>query len=310
MEMILAVPLLIIGFVILLKGADWFVDSAATIAGALGVSKFVIGFTLVAFGTSLPEMAVSVVASFAGKSAIAAGNVVGSNIANIGLVMGAAALFFTIKIKKSDFKNGAIMFLVSVLCFLLMWGGVGRVEGFVLVACLAVYIKYLISKEKSTKHHHSKKQLGHSIMFTVIGLLGVIIGSKLLVNSAITIAEFFGLSEIVIGMTIVALGTSLPELVTSLVAAKKGMQEIAIGNIIGSNMFNISAVLGLSALVKPIAAIPRLFRVDMPIMLVITAVMLTFLWKSKKITYWQGGLLVAMYVGFILSQFGVWALIF
>ncbi len=301
--MILAILLLVVGFAALLKGADWFVESSANIARALGVSKFVIGFTLVAFGTSLPEMAVSVVASFVKASEIAVGNVVGSNIANIALVLGAAALLFTVKIKKSDFKHGMIMFLVSVLCFVLVWGGISRIEGFILFACLVVYISRLFSKEKNNKKEKPKEGLGKSIIFCMLGLAGVIIGSHLLVGSAKTIAEFFMIPQIVIGMTIVALGTSLPELVTSLVAAKKGMQEIAIGNIIGSNMFNISAVLGLSALVRPIKAIPRLLSFDMPIMLGVTALMLIMLWKGKKIRRWQGAILIASYIGFVAAAF-------
>jgi len=303
MNFIITVLMLAAGFAILLKGADWFVESSANIARTLGVSKFVIGFTLVAFGTSLPEMAVSVMASFAKASEIAVGNVIGSNIANIALVLGAAALLYTITIKKEDFKHGFIMFLISALCFGLIWGGISRIEGFILFACLIIYMKHLFSTDKSEKKEKPKKGAVHSVLFCIIGLIGVILGSKLLVSSAVSIAEFFGISQIVIGMTIVALGTSLPELVTSIVAAHKKMQEIAVGNIIGSNMFNISAVLGISAIVRPIKAIPRLFAFDMPIMLGVTALMLVLLWKRKKIKRWQGGILLAIYAGFIVLQF-------
>ncbi len=303
MSMMITVLLLLVGFTLLLKGADWFVESSAKIASTLGISKFVIGFTLVAFGTSLPEMAVSVVASFLKASEIAAGNVVGSNIANIALVLGVTGLLFTVKIKREDFKHGLIMFLVSILCFGLMWGGINRFEGLILFACLIVYLKHLLSKDKRDVKNITKEPIHRSIIFCIIGLVGVIIGSTLLVRSATTIAEFLGISQIVIGMTIVAIGTSLPELVTSIVAAKKGMQEIAIGNIIGSNMFNISAVLGLSAIVRPIKAIPRLFIFDMPIMLGVTALMLVFLWHRKKIHMWQGAILLTGYIAFIIAAF-------
>ncbi|MFH1450729.1 MAG: calcium/sodium antiporter [archaeon] len=303
MSIIITILLLLAGFAILLKGADWFVESSASIAATLGVSKFVIGFTLVAFGTSLPEMAVSVVASFLKASEIAAGNVVGSNIANIGMVLGIAALIFTIKIHKTDFKHGLIMFLVSVLCFGLIWNGLNRIEGAILFLCLVVYVRYLLKNDKKGKAEAQKDSIARSILFCIIGLAGVILGSHLLVNSSISIAELLGIPQIVIGMTIVALGTSLPELVTSLVAAKKGMQEIAIGNIIGSNMFNISAVLGLSAIVRPITAIPRLFFFDMPVMLGITALMLLFLRQKKEIHRWQGAVFVALYSAFVVAAF-------
>ncbi len=251
------IALLAIGFLMLVKGADWFVDGSAGIAKKMGIPQLVIGLTIVAMGTSAPEAAVSINASLKGNSGIAIGNVVGSNILNILIILGISALLSTIAIQQSTlrYEMPYMIFVTIILIALGMTGEyVTRAEGVILWVLFLVYLAYLFRLAKQGAEEDDTED--RSIIKLLINMIGggviVVWGSDITVDSATQIAQMIGLSERFIGLTIVALGTSLPELVTSVVAAKKGNADIAIGNIVGSNIFNILFVIGTAAVIAPV----------------------------------------------------------
>ena len=249
--------LLAIGFLMLVKGADWFVDGSAGIAKKLGIPQLVIGLTIVAMGTSAPEAAVSINASLKANSGIAIGNVVGSNILNILIILGISALLSTIAIQKSTmrYEMPYMIFVTIILIVLGMTGSyVTRMEGVILWILFLAYLAYLFYLAKSGIEEESVEDRStlKLLLYMIGGGVIVVWGSDITVDSATAIAQMIGLSERFIGLTIVALGTSLPELVTSVVAAKKGNADIAIGNIVGSNIFNILFVIGTAALISPV----------------------------------------------------------
>lgn len=258
---------LLIGFVFLIKGADLFVDGTSSIAGLLKVPTIIIGLTIVAFGTSAPEMAVSVSAAIKGSNDIVISNVLGSNLFNLLVVSGACAAIKALPvsrdIKRRDFPFSIIVAAVLLLFCLnnLFLGSdtfvIGRTEGIILFAGLLIYLGYLIfatMKGKATQEAEEVKTLSplKSIIFTLLGITGIIVGGDMTVDAANDIALSLGMSDTIIGLTVLAVGTSLPELVTSLVATRKGENDLAIGNVIGSNIFNIMGVLGLSATISPV----------------------------------------------------------
>lgn len=250
--------LLVVGFAMLVKGADWFVEGAAGIASKFGIPQLVVGLTIVAMGTSAPEAAVSITAALKGNAGIAVGNVVGSNILNIFIILGLTGLITSVAVQKSTLFI-EIPYMLVVTGVLLVMGMLGNsvnlVEGIIFWAMFIVYLGYLFvlaKKGKSDEEEKEERPLWKLLLFALIGGVVVVLGSNVAVDSATAIAQIIGLSEKFIGLTIVALGTSLPELVTSVTAARKGNADIAIGNIVGSNIFNILFVLGTSALIIPI----------------------------------------------------------
>lgn len=249
--------LLVIGFTMLVKGADWFVDGSAGIAKKLGIPQLVIGLTIVAMGTSAPEAAVSINASIKGNSGIAIGNVVGSNILNILIILGISAVLATMAIQKSTLKY-EIPYMIFVTVVLIVLGisdeYVTRMEGVILWVLFLVYLAYLFKLAKQGADEDSiENRPGWKLCISmIVGGAIVVWGSDITVDSATAIAQMIGLSERFIGLTIVALGTSLPELVTSVVAARKGNADIAIGNIVGSNIFNILFVIGTASIIAPV----------------------------------------------------------
>ena len=251
------IVILFIGFILLMKGADFFVDGACAIAKRFGISEMVIGLTIVAMGTSLPEAAVSLAAAWKGNADISVGNVVGSNILNILIILGITSVITELMIQKNTirYEMPFLILITAVLLFMGMDGEIAFYEGIILWILFLVYLGYLfkISKAETTDQIEIVNKQGmsvlKSIVFTLIGLALIIVGSDLAVDAASAIARIIGLSERFIGLTIVALGTSLPELVTSVTAARKGSVDIAIGNIVGSNIFNILFVLGTTALI-------------------------------------------------------------
>lgn len=256
MELLLAIIYISIGFLFLVKGADLFVDNASGIASKLGISSLIIGLTIVAFGTSLPELAVSVTAALDGSNEIAVGNVVGSNIFNLLVVAGLSACIYPLVVNQQIMKRDwPLSTLAAVILFVFLLDlNISRIEALLLLACFAVLLFVQI---KNTKKEEEKKQsetrsFGKLLIFLVLGIVGIVVGGQLAVEGAVNLATLLGLSETLIGLTIVAIGTSLPELVTSLVAASKNENEIAMGNVIGSNLFNIFFILGTSALLNPI----------------------------------------------------------
>ena len=317
MEFLFSVILLIIGFALLIKGSHFFVESAAYIARHFGVSELIIGLTLVSIGTSLPELGASVYASYNGRGGIAVGNVVGSNIANIALVLGAVLLLKQITVKKKMLnRDGLVMMGVSLLfiMFVITGGRVDRWEGLVLMVLFSIYILYLYRQNKAEKLtcettdvcdivEPKKSSLGKEMAFLVIGCVGIIIGAKLLVDSAVDIARTLNISETVIGSTLIAFGTSVPELAVSLTAILRKHSDISIGNILGSNIFNILLVIGAASIVNPLAVDNILINTNIPIMVIVVAMLLIFMAIGNKLKRWQGGFFVAIYVAFLVLNF-------
>ncbi len=311
----------LVGFVLLYFGAEWLVKGSSSLARSLGVTPIVIGLTVVAFGTSAPELVVSLISSIKGKSMIAVGNVVGSNICNIALVLGLAALFQPITADKSVVKRDIpIMLAISVYLLVLSLNSrLGRIEGVTLFAGIILYtfFNYYIAMRESKKAAGEKTMLiapeveeieyvtsrPKQIVLIVVGIIGVVGGAQIVVESAVKIMQILGVSEKFIGLTIVAFGTSLPELATSVVAALRKEMDISIGNLVGSNVFNIMSVLGAASLVRPIP-IPGGF-VESGLIIDYFVMMLTsFLpWLMMRKTYTvtrQGGFILLMcYVGYI-----------
>ncbi|MCI7275815.1 MAG: calcium/sodium antiporter [Cuneatibacter sp.] len=258
MQIVLSVLMLVVGFVLLVKGADWFVDGAAALAGKLGIPQLVIGLTIVAMGTSLPEAAVSITSALHGSTGITVGNVVGSNIMNILVILGTSAVITNVRIQKSTLKYELPFMLLITVAFLVMGmlgGEFTRLDGVILLGFMIVYLIYLLNlAKKGTEEEEEFKDMPiwKCVVGIVLGAVMIVGGSNLVVDGASDIASAMGISDRIIGLTIVAFGTSLPELVTSVSAAKKGNAGIAIGNIVGSNIFNILFVLGATALICPV----------------------------------------------------------
>lgn len=308
--MIIDLFFLLAGLLILAEGSRFFIGSSSYFARHFRVSEFIIGLTLVSVGTSLPEFGASVYASAYGSSAIAVGNIVGSNIANIALVLGISIIICPLKTSETMLKrDGLIMLGVSLLFVGLAFGGVSRLDGLVLMACFILYICLLYVQRRVGEHKPSVirapedntvlKEAG-KLLF---GAAGVFIGAKLLVDSAIAIAAALGVSQSVIGVTLVAFGTSAPELAVCITALRRKCDDMAIGNIIGSNIFNILWVGGVASLVSPLVVDETMFNLGMPVMIFIAALLLVFMRTGWKLEKWEGAVLVALYVGFIFSNF-------
>lgn len=259
MELFLNIILLIVGFVMLIKGADWFVEGVAGIAEKFGIPQLVIGLTIVAMGTSAPEAAVSITSALKGNAGITIGNVVGSNILNVLIILGLTAVITNVAIQKSTIRYELPFMLVITLVMIglgMTGGNINLVEGIIMWVLFLVYMAYLFVMAKKGKQENEgpaeDRPIWKLLLMGVIGAALVVVGADFTVDGATVIAKTFGMSDRLIGLTIVALGTSLPELVTSVTAAKKGKADIAIGNIVGSNIFNILFVVGTTALVTPV----------------------------------------------------------
>ena len=315
MEIFFSIILFVAGLAILIKGSDFFVGSSAFVARHFGVSKLIIGLTLVSMGTSLPELGASVYASYAGEGEIAVGNVVGSNIANIAIVLGACILLRQIRIKKKMIRRDGLIMLGATLLFIfLVIGGINRWEGLVLMIIFAIYILLLYKHNKtdiedenlcelSDRFCPRESSLKVETIKLIAGCIGIFLGSKLLVDSAVDIAQTFGISQSVIGSTLIAFGTSVPELAVSMTAILKRLEDISIGNIIGSNIFNILWVIGVAALVADLAVDEILLYMNIPIMLIVSALLLIFMAVRGKLERWQGIIFVAIYVVFIFLNY-------
>ena len=309
--MILALIRLVIGFALLVKCADLFVDGASSLAKKLNIPAFVIGLTIVAFGTSAPELAVSITAAMKGSNDIAIGNVVGSNIFNTLVVLGASAAITPIAVDKGMIKRDyPLSIFAAVLLGVLAMDTVlfkasemslGRLDGIILLIAFAGFmvmtVKAGLEGREEEEEDSEVMPLMKSLLVIVIGLVGIVVGGDLSVEGAKDIARFFGLSEAIIGLTIVALGTSLPELVTSIVAAKKGESDIAVGNVIGSNVFNVFLILGVSSTILPMnVSGTYLYDIGM----LIGVMVLTYLpiAKTKKVSRVMGIVMVLVYAAY------------
>ena len=304
MQIILQLGLLALGFVMLVKGSDWFVDGAAGIAAKFRIPQIIIGLTIVAMGTSAPEAAVSITAASGGSADITVGNIVGSNILNVLVILGLASVIVPIAVGKSTRKVDApFMIAISAVFLLLGWdGAITRVDGLILIAFFAAYIGYMIWEALHSNEEGDEIKdmpIWKLILSTVVGMALIILGADFAVDAATALARIFGMSERFIGLTIVALGTSLPEMFTSVTAARKGNADIAIGNIVGSNIFNILFVVGLSSMIIDVPFAPN-FRIDMAV--AVAAAL--FLWvaslKSGKLARWAGVTMLLGYVGYFV----------
>ena len=309
--MILNIILLIFGFIILIKGADLFVDGASGIALNLKVSKMLIALTIVAFGTSAPEFAVSIKSILSGNGDIVLGNVIGSNILNIVLILGVSALFHSLTVKNNTVKKELpITMLITTLFAVLLSDHIfdknlvntfTRSDGIILLLFFLVFIYYLISmsrKKIDTEENDKKLSISKSIIFTIIGLIGIILGSNFVVDSASFIAKTIGVTERLISLTIIALGTSLPELVTSVTATRKGEYDIAIGNVVGSNIFNIGMVIGIPTTIFGGIGIINFSYIDLIVMIVTSIILFMFSFKDYKINRWEGILFLIIFVAY------------
>ena len=289
----------IIGLILLVKGADIFIDGAAEIAKKKGVSEHVIGLTLVALATSIPELAVSAIASFRNEGDIALGNVIGSNISNICLVLGVASIIMVLKTSKETFRDSIIMTLAVVLLYLLVAfdNKVDNYDGIIFLIFYGGFIIHLIKSHKEEEIEIEVKGSCLKDIFLIIsGSIGVLVGAHLLVESSIGFAEYFKISSLIIGMTIVAFGTSLPELASTVAAALKHKHGIAVGNVIGSNIINILLVLGVAGLINPISADEKTDLI-MPFLLGVS--LLTIFFCKTKLGKVQGVILIALYGCFL-----------
>lgn len=317
--MYLVYVLFLIGLLLLIKGADWLVDGASAIAKKKNISELVIGLTIVSFGTSMPELVVNLLASFNGNSEIAIGNVFGSNIANILLILGVSAIITPLPIQRSIYFTEIPMsmlaiFMVGFLANASLFVDVkalelSRFDGALMLLFFMMFMGYIYVFSKTSKNKEdlntikeSEKDLSHNKAYLYIGggVLALFLGGKWVVDGAVEIARLFGLTETFIGLTVVAIGTSLPELVTSAIAAKKGKADLAVGNVIGSNIFNILWILGLSALIHPL---PFDVASNTDILMMITAsMMLVFaiiIGKRPRIDRWEGWVFVATYIVYL-----------
>ena len=303
--------ILIIGFVLLIKGADYFVDGSSAIAKKVGIPSVIVGLTLVSLGTSAPELAVSVISSIQGNNGITLGNVIGSNLFNSLVVLGVSAMIVPLVIKKKDTKRdfsvnifSTILVVVLTLVGFLLGGKViSRLDGIILLICTLIYMVILIFQSKGNNSEEISEiediKLSTKIILSIIGVAGITIGGQLVVNSSKEIATTFGISDKLIGLTIVAIGTSLPELVTSVVAILKGEDDIALGNILGSNTFNLLLILGTASAINPIKVSTSLF-IDLAVLLVVTLFIGALVFINKKeektISRKEGFLLIMVYI--------------
>lgn len=306
MEILLQGILLAVGFFMLVKGADWFVDGAAGIAEKFGIPHLVIGLTIVAMGTSAPEAAVSITAALKGNSGITIGNIVGSNILNVLIILGIASVIVPVKVAESTVKT-EIPYMLFVTFLLLLLGYTGNEivlwEGVVLWAAFILYLLYLfrMAKQNRTEFDEEKEILPvwKLLLMVAAGLVLIMLGSDFAVDSATELARIFGMSERFIGLTIVALGTSLPELVTSVAAARKGKADIAIGNIVGSNMFNILFVVGTTALITPVVFESK-FVIDLLVSAAAGFLLLICVAKDHKLTRTGGTIMLVSYAAYFV----------
>ena len=312
---LLTLVLFVLGLAALVVGAEILVRGAAQLAAAAGVSALVVGLTVVAFGTSAPEMAVSVSSALRGEASLAMGNVVGSNIFNVLFILGVSALLTPLVV-----STQLVRFDVPLVvgASLLVWamardGAVGRIEGLLLFAGIVVYTVYLVRKSRAEERDArvatevEPPRLGamgilRNVALIVGGLALLVIGSDWLVDGAIEVARYFGLSETVIGLTLVAGGTSLPEVATSVLAGLRGQRDIAVGNVVGSNLFNLLSVLGLSAIVAPggLAVPASILAFDLPVMVATAVACLPIFFTGSRIARWEGALFLAYYVAYTL----------
>ncbi|MUK89354.1 calcium/sodium antiporter [Ornithinibacillus sp. L9] len=311
----MAYLLLIIGFALLIKGADLFVDGSSNIARLLRIPTILIGLTIVSLGTSSPEATVSIIAAVEGTAEVSLGNIIGSNIFNLTLVVGIAAMIYPLKVenetirKEIPFTLLASVALLVVISDLALQGFntnlITRADGFILLLFLVIFMYYVFEVAMKSRKSSTVETIpenikwGKSIFFSLLGLAGIVIGGELVVDNGTKIAYSWGMSETLVGLTIIAVGTSLPELVTSVMAALKKESEIALGNIVGSNIFNILFVLGITSVITPLPVNTKVFF-DIKAMIILTVLLLIFSRTKYKVGKSEGLILVLSYIGYLI----------
>ncbi|MGK0373933.1 MAG: cation:H+ antiporter [Arenicella sp.] len=310
MQIEIAVALVLVGFLLLIWSADVLVDNASALAGHMGISTFMVGIVIVGFGTSAPELFVSAVASLEGRGNLALGNALGSNITNIGMVLGGAALVRTLPVSRSTAViDLPIVLFVGVLAIVLVMDGwLSFLDGIILLSVLAAYLIWSAKSEKILEVESSSSDLDDDepsnsttvyATWTVFSIVLLMVASQMLVSGAVTIAEYFGVGELIIGLTIVAIGTSLPELAAAIAAARKGVHDMIIGNIIGSNIFNTLGVLGLTGLLRSTEIDTSALWRDFPVMFAFTALMLIFALTKGRFGRREGAIFLLGYLAYL-----------
>lgn len=310
-----ALVFVIIGLAGLIIGGELLVRGAVSVAKSFGISPMVIGLTLVGFGTSTPELVTSLQAALSGSPGIAIGNVVGSNIGNILLILGIAAILAPIAVDPAAFKrDGAVMVLATLMCLgVILIGDLGRLTGAFFIATLLTYLVITLVTEKRKASSPASAvyvaeadavpgpdhALGLSLLFAFAGLVITIFGARFLVDGAVSMAQAAGISEAVIGLTIVAIGTSMPELVTSIIAVRKGQGEVALGNVLGSNIFNILCILGVTAIVQPMTVPAVIQEFDIWVMCAVTLLLVVVARTGWSVSRREGGAMVACYLAYL-----------
>lgn len=318
--MLIDLGMIVAGLVILVWGAHWLVDGASRVALRLGLTPLVVGLTVVAFGTSAPELAVSMASALGGKSDIAIGNVIGSNIANVLLILGTSALIVPLRVNQQLIRlDMPIMVGASLLFYVLVSDGeLGLWDSAVLAGCIVTYVWFLFRESRRERNPHvlaeytgdlqeEARDPGNmpiNLLRLLVGLVGLVGGAQILVSAAVSVAQALGVSQLVIGLTVIAIGTSLPELATSVVAATRGQRDIAVGNVVGSNIFNLLSVLGFTGLAAGggLVVSPDVLRLDLPVMLAVTLACLPIFRSDYTVTRLNGLLFVAAYVLYLVYQ--------
>ncbi len=302
-EMTLDLLLFLISIPIIIKSSDIFIEGASKLAKMLGVSDFVIGITVVALGTSLPELASDSYASFIDHGQIAIGDIIGSNITNIALILGLTCVIKPLVIKHTEIYSGRIHLLILAIAsvFILASGGIGRIGGIIFIIAYILYLQNSIEKYRELGVETiGRNDLKKNIFEALIGLTGILIGAHLLVNSIIGLSTAFGVSEYLIALVLMAVGTSLPELFVSVSAARKGYMTMALGNIIGSNVANILWVLGVAAIIRPISIAPELILIQLLFMLLLSVLLIIFKSSGYVVDRREGAIFLGTYVVFVL----------
>ncbi|MBM3981410.1 MAG: calcium/sodium antiporter [Planctomycetes bacterium] len=311
--MLAQIALFAVGLVVLTCGAEALIRGAARVARALGVSPFIVGFTIIGFGTSAPELVVSLSAALAGSSEIALGNVVGSNIANVGVVLGGAALLAPLAARMRLLK---VELPLVIGCSLLLWalcwdGAVSRTDGGVLLAGFVLLAVYMFRaaraeppdvKEEVGLVAADKTRVWVAALLVLVGLCALVAGAHLMVSAAVDLARRFGVSEWLIGLTVVAVGTSLPELAAGVAGALRGEADLVLGNVAGSNLFNVLLILGVTATIQPMPVPPSALALELPVMTAFAVLMLLFVAWGLRVRRWEGAALVAAYLAFVAWQ--------
>ena len=295
--------MVLIGFLMLIKGADYFVEGASSIAKRFHIPEMIIGLTIVAMGTSLPELSVSFISALNGQSDMSIANAMGSNIFNVLMILGVSAFIKTLPIKQSSIKDIFILISATTLLLILSYFGLSLIwfDGLIMLCLFAYFIRKMIKESKDNNDNENSTPLSiiRTIVYIVCGAIGIIYGGTLVVDGATTITKVFGMSDNLIGLTVVAMGTSLPEFVTSVMATKKGKLDIAIGNVIGSNIFNILFVLGISSLFS-VLTVSVVTLIDIFFSLFITSVLLYVVCKFKKINKLNGVIFIILYISYMI----------